>query len=97
MSAPKFPLGKIVATQGVVALLGDDLNPVALGDAVRPIVERHQSGDWGDVDEHDQAVNDEAVEVGNRILSAYTLEGEKVWIITEWDRSYTTILRPEEY
>jgi len=59
---------------------------------------RHISGDWGDLGEEDWKANDDAVEFGSRILSAYTdRHGNRFWIITEADRSATTILLPEEY
>jgi hypothetical protein len=59
---------------------------------------RHQRGDWGDVDEEDQDTNKRALLDGDRLLSAYTLPGgRKIWIITEWDRSVTTLLFPEDY
>jgi hypothetical protein len=59
---------------------------------------RHARGDWGDVDAHDKRANDAAVKQGTRIVSAYVLDdGTRVWIITEADRSSTTILLPEEY
>lgn len=60
---------------------------------------KHQEGDWGEVSKSDAAENNLAVRNGFRILSAYTLPktGEEIWIITERDRSATTILLPEEY
>ena len=59
---------------------------------------RHVTGDWGDLDDEDKKENELSVKEGFRILSAYSLEtGVKVWVITEWDRSVTTILLPEEY
>jgi hypothetical protein len=59
---------------------------------------RHISGDWGEVDEHDRRENELSVAQGFRLLSAYTLStGTKVWIITEADRSATTLLLPSEY
>lgn len=60
---------------------------------------RHMCGDWGEVDEHDRAENELSIEKGFRILSAYTLPrtSVKVWVITEANRSATTILLPEEY
>jgi hypothetical protein len=63
------------------------------------LLARHSKGDWGDVCEEDAALNDEAVIEGSRVLSAYTLPktGERVWIITEADRSSTCALRPDEY
>jgi len=60
-------------------------------------LDRHFSGDWGEVCEEDKAVNDDAMENGGRVLSAYSLRGDRLWIITEADRSVTTLLLPEEY
>lgn len=63
-----------------------------------PLLARHCAGDWGDVATHDWAANDHAVEVGARVLSAYRLpDGAPLWIITEGDRSVTTILTPDDY
>ena len=59
---------------------------------------RHIAGDWGDVGEHDRRENELSLVRGFRLLSAYTLNsGTKIWIITEADRSATTVLLPEEY
>jgi len=59
---------------------------------------RHIAGDWGDVDEHDRRENELSLIHGLRLLSAYTLSsGTKIWVITEADRSATTVLLPEEY
>ncbi|MDE3075945.1 MAG: plasmid related protein [Chloroflexota bacterium] len=59
---------------------------------------RHVSGDWGELDEEDKAENELSLREGFRLLSAYTLRnGEKIWIITEADRSVTTLLLPDEY
>jgi hypothetical protein len=61
-------------------------------------LQRHVTGDWGEVDAEDWRRNDEAVQDGTRILSAYrTLKGEALWVITEADRSVTTLLRPHEF
>jgi hypothetical protein len=61
-------------------------------------VARHLAGDWGDVDRADAAANDETLQLGERILLAYRLPGgATIWIITEADRSATTILLPSEY
>ncbi len=61
-------------------------------------MQRHRSGDWGELDEHDQRENELSVREGFRILSAYrTRRHARLWIITEADRSSTTILLPEEY
>ena len=62
------------------------------------LIARHASGDWGDLDDSDKAQNDAAVKNGRRIFSAYQVTDDlKVWIITEADRSHTTVLLPSEY
>jgi len=88
-----FPLGQVVATPGAIALL--DRAGVNASD----LLARHQRGDWGDVCASDAAENTHSVQTGNRLLSAYTLEPgkERMWIISEYDRSVTTLLLPEEY
>ena len=89
---PKFELGQTVITPGaIVALTFNSVSPQML-------LHRHSHGDWGDLSEEDKALNDQAVEGEGRILSAYSLEdGTRVWIISEWDRSASTILLPSEY
>ena len=89
--APRgFPLGRTVITQGARAELG----PGDLLSALR----RHSSGDWGDLDAADKARNDDALLHGDRLLSSYRSGGGvKFYVITEADRSYTTILLPQEY
>jgi hypothetical protein len=94
MNKRKFPLGQVVTTPGVLELI--EKQGAALGILV-PLLSRHQLGDWGDLDDEDKAENDLSVEKGFRILSAYHIHGEKVWIITEADRSVTTVLLPSEY
>ena len=61
------------------------------------LLRRHGAGDWGNLCAADKAQNNRALKEGTRLLSAYELAGSKVWIITEADRSYTTVLLPEEY
>lgn len=87
-----FPLGQVVATQGALAALETtDQSPIEF-------IGRHMAGDWGELDPFDIEQNNLAVAGGSRLLSAYRLsDGTKVWVITEWDRSATTILLPEEY
>ncbi len=84
---PKFRLGKIVATPGAIAL----------GINFAPYINRHVRGDWGDVDSEDWERNDDSIEDGSRIVSAYETTAGRLWIITEVDRSVTTVLLPEEY
>ncbi len=86
----KFPLGRLVATSNAVSQLSPA--DVAAG------IGRHASGDWGEVCEEDHASNEEALVDGIRLMSVYTSSnGIKFWIITEWDRSITTVLLPEDY
>lgn len=85
-------LGELVATPGAVEALR------VAGQDYYQLLKRHGSGDWGDLDEHDKRVNEEGLEHGYRIMSVYRLQtGVKVWLITEADRSVTTLLLPEDY
>jgi len=92
MATARFFLGQIVATPGALEALA------RAGETPLPYLVRHVAGDWGDLDEDDKAENESALKDGLRILSAYRLSDEtKIWVITEADRSSTTILLPEEY
>jgi hypothetical protein len=90
MSAP-LPLGRVVATPGALNLLeksgGHPFNYLA----------RHATGDWGELCAFDRRQNEIALREGLRIFSSYDVPAGRVWIITEADRSVTTILLPEEY
>jgi hypothetical protein len=89
---PLFCLGQVVATPGALAALQ------AAGQDALELLRRHQSGDWGEVPAEDKQENDFSVQYGYRILSAYTLcTGIRVWLITEADRSVSTVLLPSEY
>lgn len=92
MAQAPFVLGQLVATPGALAALEEaGQNPLEF-------FIRHQQGDWGELDEEDKNENEFSILHHLRILSAYTLKtGVKIWIITEADRSVTTILLPEEY
>ena len=90
-----FTVGQTVVTRGLHAEMQ---NNILVEVGVRSALLKHISGEWGDLTEEDKEMNDRAVENGDdRILSAYTIEGHRVYIITEWDRSYTTIMLAEEY
>jgi hypothetical protein len=89
---PLFELGQLVATPAALAALATS------GEEPLPYIHRHVCGDWTEMDPHDQQANTLAVKEGHRILSAYTLRnGRKIWLITEWYRSVTTLLLPEDY
>ena len=90
----KFPLGQTVLTRGVYDWAQQ--NPARFF-LIGACLARHEQGDWGDVDDGDKAANDDDLEHGGRLVSAYTIDSTKVWLITEADRSATTALFPHEY
>jgi len=86
----KFRPGSIVATIGAIE--------IATNEEIHDLLTRHLSGDWGDVPPEDARANEDALREGLRILSSYKLPGErKLWVLTEGDRSATTVLTPDEY
>jgi hypothetical protein len=90
VQSPSFPLGNVVITPNAL----EQLSPadVQLG------LQRHQAGDWGDLGEEDWMENDKALRTGLRLLSSYRSGGGVTfWIITESDRSATTLLMPDDY
>src|SRR5262249_14459882 len=97
MPGVKFSIGQIVATPGALEAMEES------GMTPGFFIARHAAGDWGEVNEEDWALNDQAIKDGSRLLSAYrTLKGKKLWIITEaagdeGRRAATTLLLPEEY
>ena len=87
-----FPLGQTVATPAALEALERN------GQNSAELLDRHINGDWGEVGAEDWKANDEALVIGERLLSAYSLDdATKIWVITERDRSVTTILLPEDY
>lgn len=92
---PIFETGTIVSTSGVFDLAGEDPE---FGSFIQESLSRHVKGDWGDLSAEDKRENALSLKNGFRLLSAYEKEGlPKIWIITEADRSVTTVLFPEEY
>ena len=89
---PLFSPGRLVATPGAIALLErTDKSPLEF-------LSRHLRGDWGDLCPEDKTENELSLKYGFRLLSSYqATETEKLWVITEADRSLTTLLLPEEY
>lgn len=85
----RFPLGRLVITANAAARLA--------GDEVADAIARHARGDWGDLSRADAAENDLALRDGSRLLSAYGRGDRRFWIITEADRSITTVLLPDDY
>lgn len=84
-----FAAGRIITTAGALLDLPSD--------SITAVLRRHLSGDWGECSEDDKHANDLSVRDGGRIVSAYTIARERVLVITEDDRSVTTILLAEEY
>jgi len=91
----KFPMGQLVVTCGVDAQSDENPDFAAF---VAGSLKRHMAGDWGDLCAEDRAANNQALIHGGRFFSAYEHDGlPKIWIITEHDRSVTTVLFPDEY
>jgi len=89
----ELTLGRVVATPGAIGALERN------NQSHMEFIGRHRKGDWGDIPDDDKKLNDSAMENNDeRVLSSYQLkDGTKIWIVTEWDRSVTTILLPDEY
>ncbi|MDR2111615.1 MAG: hypothetical protein LBQ62_00685 [Candidatus Accumulibacter sp.] len=93
VSSSRFSPGQVIMTCGVEDLaLRGRLNPVSY-------LRRHLNGDWGDLSDDDKRLNNAALKSGeDRLFSSYQVKPDlKLWIITEWDRSVTTLLLPNEY
>jgi hypothetical protein len=86
-----LPLGRVLATPGAIELLLD------VGEHPFDYLARHATGDWGDLCAFDRRQNELALRAGERVFSSYDTSAGKVWVITEADRSFTTILLPEDY
>jgi hypothetical protein len=89
IARPTFPLGQIVITANAQARL--DPADVQQG------LSRHAGTDWGEVCPEDAQLNEDALKHGDRLMSVYGEGQKRFWIITEWDRSVTTVLMPEDY
>ena len=86
----KFRVGRIVATPNALRSIAEQDIFIA--------IQRHQAGNWGEVEVADSKANDQALVEGTRLLSAYTAQnGTRFWVITEADRSSTTVLLPQDY
>lgn len=102
----RVPIGRLFVTPGALEALHraerlvapDAAHTAGLAPLAARYLVRHMTGDWGDLDADDRAANDRALANGERILSAYELAtGERIWIITEADRSMTSVILPQEY
>lgn len=90
----KFSLGQLMVTRGVNGLIAEDTE---FSKHVFQSVQRHLAGDWGDLCDEDRTANELALRQGGRLFSVYKDGGPTIWVITEWDRSVTTVLFPDEY
>ena len=87
----KFELGNVDITRGCLEFLNSkDITPL-------PYYRRHASGDWGKLSEDDKPVNHQALIDGGGLVGSYEVVGEKIYVVTEWDRSVTTMLLADEY
>ncbi|MDY0236631.1 MAG: hypothetical protein RBR71_11405 [Gudongella sp.] len=99
-SERRLKTGSVMMTAGIRNFLEESEENVI---KVLECLERHKMCDWGDLSDDDREVNDAAVDLdmkgkpSDRIMSAYDVGENRIWIVTEWDRSVTTILFPEEY
>ncbi|EHJ9985288.1 type I restriction endonuclease subunit M [Vibrio parahaemolyticus] len=91
-NAKPFDFGQVVMTRGIAELMEGIPHVMLI-----PYLLRHAIGDWGDLCVEDKIANDNATHNGQRVMSVYELFDQKIWVITEWDRSTTTILFPHEY
>ena len=89
LTVAKFSLGQIVMTANAAAQLP--------AEDIQKALARHAAGDWGEVCEEDRQENELSLKEGFRLLSVYRSGDTKFWIITERDRSVTTVLMPEDY
>ena len=88
----RFPLGQTCGTRAALQSLAE------AGQAVNDLLRRHQAGDWGEIGDEDRQQNEQALDDEGRLMSVYTLTtGVAVWVITEADRSVTTVLLPDDY
>lgn len=86
----RFQPGSVVATMGALQ--------IATEEQIKAILDRHLRGDWGDLDEHDRKANEAALRDGDRLFSSYQITPDtKLWIVTEANRSTTTVMLPEDY
>ena len=91
----KFRSGRLLLTRGVNDLIAENTE---FAKHVQLSLKRHLAGDWGDVSDEDRVANELSLQEEDRLFSVYMKEGvPKIWIITEWDRSVTTVLFPAEY
>ena len=100
MSTSSFSMGQVVVTASIKSLMSSDLS---FHTFIYTSLMRHESGDWGEVSEEDHESNEMALVTGRRLFSVYdcsashSVHGDRIYIITEADRSATTVLWPREY
>jgi len=93
-----FPMGRVVMTRNFKDKAEEAVGPAETADRIAQMIRRHGTGDWGELSAEDVTANAEALKDGDRLMSSYTdVFDFKVWVITEADRSVTTILLPSDY
>ena len=90
----KFETGDIYMTAGIAGKFQKDIIFMTF---IIECIKKYREGNWGVTEKEDCKRNEIALENGERIFAVYKDRGKKIWIITEWNRSYTTIMFPEEY
>jgi hypothetical protein len=92
MSRELFPLGQVIITPRALDAILD------CGERASALVARHVSGDWGIISAEDRSINEQSIYGGDRIFSCYQMPGNsEIWLITEWDRTRTILLLPDEF
>lgn len=97
---PKFIPGQVVATPGAILAIDNQPEPGSERTLLASFIDRHTRGDWGDMCDEDKELNEKALEHGHRVMSVFNMDCEsfpRIYVITEWDRSVTTVCLPEEY
>ena len=98
MTQPKFSLGRVVITAIAMSAINEAHGEERGKQLVQQVLARHNAGDWGEMSKDDIKSNNQGLQEGDRLFSSYEKEfGFKVWVITEHDRSYTTVMLPTDY
>ena len=98
MTQPKFPMGQVVITAIAMSTINEAHGEKRGKQLVQQVLARHNAGDWGEMDAEDVESNNRGLQDGDRLFSSYEKEFVfKVWVITEHDRSYTTVMLPTDY
>ena len=92
-----FDVGQVLVNTSLWTDLAQAMDELSVLKLLAQCLDRHRVGDWGDVDPEDWTTNQDSVASGGRLLSAYNVADRLIWVVTEGDRSTTTLLKPEDY